>query len=134
MDEDDLRRILAFPSTMVGSDGLPTMTHPHPRLWGTFPRVLARYVREQKLLSLEQAIYKMTGLSAQTFKLADRGLIRKGYYADLVLFDPETIADVATFEDPEQPARGISKVLVNGTVVWTNGTSTGQRSGLFLRR
>ena len=132
MDEDDLRRILAFPSTMVGSDGLPTMAHPHPRLWGTFPRVLARYVRDQKLLSLEQAIHKMTGLSAKTFNLDKRGLIRKGYFADLVLFDPKTIRDVATFEQPEQPATGISKVIVNGKVVWADSASTGQRSGMFL--
>ena len=132
MDEDDLRRILAFPSTMVGSDGLPSMTHPHPRLWGTFPRVLGRYVRDQKLLSLEQAIHKMTGLSAKTFNLAKRGFIRKGYYADLVLFDPKTIKDTATFEHPEKPARGISKVLVNGKVVWADSASTGQRSGMFL--
>ena len=134
MDEDDLRRIIAFPPTMVGSDGLPTMAHPHPRLWGTFPRMLARYVRDQKLLSLEQAIHKMTGLSAKTFNLAKRGLVRKGYYADLVLFDPKTIRDTATYEHPEQPAQGISKVLVNGTVVWADSASTGQRSGVFLSR
>lgn len=132
MHEDDLRRILAFPSTMVGSDGLPATGHPHPRLWGTFPRVLARYVREQKLLSLEQAVHKMTGLSARTFNLSNRGLIRKGYYADLVLFDPGRIEDTATFEEPEQAARGIDKVLVNGEVVWSTGSATGCRSGVFL--
>ncbi len=132
MDEDDLRRILAFPSTMVGSDGLPSMSHPHPRLWGTFPRVLARYVREQKLLSLEQAVHKMTGLSAQTFNLTDRGLVCDGYYADLVLFDPQVIEDVATYEDPKSPARGVLNVFVNGVSVWSNGEPTGHRTGVFL--
>lgn len=132
MDEDDLRRILAFPSTMVGSDGLPSMSHPHPRLWGTFPRVLARYVRQQKLLSLQQAVHKMTGLSARTFNLRDRGFIRKGCYADLVLFDPDIIEDAATFEDPTRPARGISKVFVNGVLTCADGVLTGRRSGAFL--
>jgi N-acyl-D-aspartate/D-glutamate deacylase len=132
MDEADVSRILAFPGTMVGSDGLPSMSHPHPRLWGTFPRVLARYVREQKLLSLEQAIHKMTGLSARTFGLDQRGIIKEGYKADLVLFDPDGIEDTATFEDPVQPARGIHHVFVNGVPVWSNGSATGQRSGMFL--
>jgi N-acyl-D-amino-acid deacylase len=94
--------------------------------------VLGRYVREQKLLSLEQAVHKMTGLSAQTFNLAHRGLVRDGYYADLVLFDPQVIVDVATFEDPKSPARGVLNVFVNGVSVWSNGESTGQRPGAFL--
>ena len=134
MDEGDLSRILAYPATMVGSDGLPGMSHPHPRLWGTFPRVLGRYVRQKKLLSLEQAVHKMTGLSAQTFNLSQRGFIRKGYYADLVLFDPNTVEDAATYEQPEQPARGIKKVLVNGAVVWADGAAGGSRRGVFLER
>jgi N-acyl-D-aspartate/D-glutamate deacylase len=132
MDEADVSRILAFPGTMVGSDGLPSMSHPHPRLWGTFPRVLAHYVREQKLLSLEQAVHKMTGLSARTFGLNQRGNIKEGYKADLVLFDPDRIKDTATFQDPVQPARGIHHVFVNGVPVWSNGRATGQRSGMFL--
>ena len=132
MNEDDLRRILAFSGTMVGSDGLPSMSHPHPRLWGTFPRVLARYVREQKLLSLERAVHKMTGLSTQTFNLKDRGLVREGYQADLVLFDPLAIEDTATFDDPKRPARGVHAVMVNGLSVWSNGEATGHRPGVFL--
>ncbi len=132
MDEEDLKRILAYPPSMVGSDGLPGQPKPHPRLWGTFPRVLGRYVRQMKLLSLSQAIHKMTGLSADTFGLRDRGHIKEGYVADLVLFDPDRIEDAATFEDPEQPAHGISKVLVAGAVAWQNGAATGARRGAFV--
>ena len=132
MDEDDLRRIMAYPTTMIGSDGLPGRSKPHPRLWGTFPRVLSRYVREQALLSLQHAIRKMTGLSAETFGLHDRGLIYPGFAADLVLFDPQKVADTATFEEPESPAAGIRRVFVNGELAWADGISTGSRSGRFL--
>lgn len=132
MDEDDLRRIMAYPTTMIGSDGLPGREKPHPRLWGTFPRVLSRYVREQAVLSLQHAVRKMTGLSAETFGLHDRGLIYPGYAADMVLFDPQKIADKATFEEPEKPAAGIRRVFVNGELAWADGVSTGARSGEFL--
>ncbi len=132
MDEDDLKRILSSPGAMVGSDGLPGGTKPHPRLWGTFPRVLDRYVRQQKLLDLEDAIHRMTGLTAETFGLRDRGKIAVGAYADLVLFDPETVTDTASFEEPEQPADGISTVFVNGVVVWGGTQPTGERPGRFL--
>lgn len=132
MDEEDLRRILAFPTSMIGSDGLPGRQKPHPRLWGTFPRVLARYVREQAVLSLQHAIRKMTGLSAETFGLQDRGLIYPGFAADMVLFDPQKIADTATFEEPERPATGIRRVFVNGELAWADGISTGSRTGQFL--
>ncbi len=132
MDEQDLKRIMHYPSTMIGSDGLPGHEKPHPRLWATFPRVLKRYVREQKLLTLEQAVHKMTGLSAQTFGLKDRGLLKPGYYADMVIFDPDTIEDVADFEYPEQPSKGIHSVFVNGKPVWQQNTTTGNRSGQFL--
>ena len=118
MIEEDVRKILAFPATMIGSDGLPRDKHPHPRLWGTFPRVLGQYSRDVGLFPLETAVHKMTGLSAQTFNLKDRGVVREGAYADLVLFDPATVADVATFESPTRLARGISDVLVNGTVAY----------------
>jgi N-acyl-D-amino-acid deacylase len=134
MADEDLERILAYPRTMVGSDGLPGMAHPHPRLWGTFPRVLGRYVRDKGLLSLEQAVHKMTGLPARTYHLADRGLIQPGYFADLTVFDPATIVDRATYEDPERPADGIRQVLVNGTPVWASDGTTGQRPGRFLAR
>jgi N-acyl-D-amino-acid deacylase len=134
ISEDDMRRILRHPATMIGSDGLPNDPRPHPRLWGTFPRVLGHYCREEKLFSLPEAIYKMTGLPAQRFGLAQRGRIREGYYADLVLFDAERIADTATYSDPIQAAVGIEGVWVNGSLSYTGNGSTGIRSGRFLRR
>jgi N-acyl-D-amino-acid deacylase len=134
LSEADMRRILAHPATMIGSDGLPNDPRPHPRLWGTFPRVLGRYSREEKLISLPDAIHKMTGMPAQRFGLAERGLIREGYYADLVLFDPETIVDTATFADPVQPARGIAGVWVNGVRSYGAEGATGSRAGRFLAR
>jgi N-acyl-D-amino-acid deacylase len=132
--EDDMRRILRHPATMIGSDGLPNDPRPHPRLWGTFPRVLGRYCREEKLFPLPEAMHKMTGMPAQRFGLAHRGRIREGDYADLVLFDPEKIADMATFSDPMRPAAGIERVWVNGTLSYTRKGSTGNRSGRFLSR
>lgn len=132
MDEGDLVRIMAHPAAMIGSDGLPGMPNPHPRLWGTFPRVLGRYVREKKTLGLEQAIHKMTGLSARTFGLEERGQIAAGMAADLVLFNPETVLDVADYDDPERPSRGIEAVFVNGSAVWRDGAACGNRPGRFL--
>ncbi|WP_340678623.1 D-aminoacylase [Paraglaciecola sp.] len=114
MDENDVQAIIQFPHSMIGSDGLPCDPHPHPRLWGSFPRVLGHYAREQKLLPLAQAIHKMTGLSAKEFAIERRGLIKPGYFADLVLFDPYTIKDNATFADPKQAASGVLQVWVNG--------------------
>ena len=134
ISEQDMRRILAHPATMIGSDGLPNDPRPHPRLWGTFPRVLGRYSRQEKLIPLAEAIFKMTGMPAQRFKLQRRGLIREGFAADLVLFDPDNIIDAATFADPVRPAKGILKVWVNGTLSYTAAGSTGQRAGRFLPR
>lgn len=134
MDEADVRRILAYPHTIVASDGLPKDAHPHPRLWGTFARVLGHYVRDVGLLSLEDGVHRMTGLPAARFKLTDRGLIRPGAYADLVLFDPHTILDRASFDDPQQPAAGIQAVLVNGQLVLSQGRQTEARPGRLLRR
>lgn len=134
MDEADVRRILAYPGTMIGSDGLPHDKFPHPRLWGTFPRVLGHYAREQGLFSLEAAVHKMTGLPAGNFGLADRGVLDVGAMADLVLFDPETVIDTATFERPAQPADGIELVMVSGRTVWRDGASTGERPGRAIRR
>jgi len=134
MSEEDVRRILAYEHTMIGSDGLPQDSHPHPRLWGTFPRVLGHYSRDQGLFSLETAIHKMTGLPAANFGLADRGVIREGAAADLVLFDPDTVIDKASFETPKQPADGIELVIVNGTVTWQAGEATGARTGRFVGR
>jgi len=134
MDSGDVERILSHPLTAIGSDGLPNDPLPHPRLWGTFPRVLGHYVRERRLFSLAEAVRKMTGLSADRYGLAQRGYIRAGYWADLVLFDPETIQDLATFSQPKQPAQGITAVWVNGALSWKDRAYTGARAGHFLRR
>jgi N-acyl-D-aspartate/D-glutamate deacylase len=139
ISESDMRKILAHPATMIGSDGLPHDPRPHPRLWGAFPRVLGRYSREEKLFSLPAAIHKMTGLPAQRFNLNKRGLIRENFHADLVLFDPETICDTATFADPIRPSTGIHSVWVNGVLTYTGAGAagleqTGARAGRFLPR
>ena len=134
MCENDVRRILQHPGTMIGSDGLPNDPFPHPRLWGTFPRVLGHYCREQKLFSLGEAVRKMTSLPAQRFGLSDRGWVREGYAADLVLFNAETVRDTASFADPINAAVGIDAVWVNGELSYWKQASTGQRAGRFLTR
>jgi len=134
MDEADVRRVLAFEQTMIGSDGLPHDAHPHPRLWGTFPRVLGHYCREVGLFGLETAVRKMTGLPASRFGLSGRGVLAEGAYADLTVFDPETVIDRATFAEPTLPAAGIAHVFVNGRPVWTAGKVSGERAGRALRR
>ena len=134
MSEEDMRRILSHPATMIGSDGLPNDPLPHPRLWGTFPRVLGRYCRDKKLFSLAEAIHKMTGLPAQRFGLEERGLICEGHFADLTLFDPLKIIDKGTFSDPARPACGIIGVWVNGILSYTEQGSTQQRAGGFVPR
>ena len=134
MSEDDVRRILAHPATVIGSDGLPDDPMPHPRLWGAFPRVLGRYCRDERLLSLPEAIHRMTALPAGRFGLDDRGVIREGGWADLVLFDPARIRDAATFADPKRPAEGITAVWVNGVLSSRDQAPTGERAGRFLRR
>jgi N-acyl-D-aspartate/D-glutamate deacylase len=134
MSENDMRRILAHPATMIGSDGLPNDPRPHPRLWGTFPRVLGRYSREEGLISLPEAVHKMTEMPAQRFGLAGRGTIREGYCADLVLFDAEKIIDTATFSDPVCAAKGIRGVWVNGVLSYTKDGATGNHAGQFVAR
>lgn len=134
ISEEDMRCILTHPAIMIGSDGLPNDPLPHPRLWGTFPRVLGRYSRELKLFPMTTAIHKMTGMPAARFGLADRGLIKQGYCADLVLFNPETVRDTATFISPISAAEGIAAVWVNGVLSYREGASTGQRGGKFLPR
>ena len=137
MDEGDLARILKFPGAMIGSDGLPHDVFPHPRLWGTFPRVLGRYARDEGLIGLEDAVHRMTGKPAAVFGLAGRGEVREGAFADLVLFDPDEIIDTATFEDPVQPAAGVRSVFVNGREVWAEGSAaapSGSGPGRLLRR
>jgi N-acyl-D-amino-acid deacylase len=133
MDEADVQRILAYPPTMIGSDGLPHDEHPHPRLWGTFPRVLGHYSRDEGLFDLETAVHKMTGLSAQTFGLKDRGVVREGAFADLVVFNPATVKDLATFEKPLQQSAGIDYVLVNGTMSLMLGNLCPDRAGQVVR-
>jgi len=135
MDEKDVEALMKLPYTMIGSDGsLQEMGkgHPHPRSYGTFPRVLGEYVRNRRVLSLEEAIRKMTSLPAQTIRLKDRGLIREGMNADLTVFDPETVSDLATFQNPHQHSRGIIYVLVNGRVVWKDGKYTGEKPGKII--
>jgi len=134
MDEADVSRIMTWPDAMIGSDGLPEDKHPHPRLWGTFPRVLGRYVREQKVMSIENAVYRMTGLSARHFGIWNRGLIQVGKYADLTIFDAGTILDTATFEQPISASVGIHYVVVNGRVALDEGIPTDIRAGRVLKR
>jgi len=134
MDEGDVQKILKFAPTMIGSDGLPHDASPHPRLWSTFPRVLGHYRRSLGLFSLETAVHKMTGLTAVNFGLTDRGVLKEGAYADLTLFNEETVNEVATYENPIAMARGINTVIVNGAVVWDEGKATGARPGRVLSR
>ena len=134
MDENDVKRVLKYKLTMVGSDGLPNDPHPHPRLWGTFPKVLGHYSRDEKLFPLAEAIHKMTGMSAKRYNLHGRGEIRVGAYADLVLFNPNTIKDTATFENPVSVARGVECVFVNGELSYFEGNVTNKRSGVFIYR
>lgn len=134
IDEADIETNLRHPSMMIGSDGIPDLTgRPHPRLFGTFPRVLGDYVRDRGIISLEEAIRRMTSLSCQRFGLNERGEIREGWWADLVVFDPETIADSATYDDPMQEAVGVALVLVNGQVAYDRGRHTGVGAGRVLR-
>jgi N-acyl-D-aspartate/D-glutamate deacylase len=138
--EKDMNRALAQPWCSIGSDGSAYAIdgplrrgYPHPRNFGTFPRVLGVYVREQKLLRLEDAIRKMTSLNASKLGVRDRGLLRKGFFADIVLFDPERVIDRSTYEDPFQYSEGIDYVVVNGELVLDKGKHTGKRPGKVLR-
>ena len=132
MDEADVRRVMCSPISMIGSDGLPHDQHPHPRLWGTFPRVIGHYAREIGLFSIEEAIHKMTGLTAQVFKLKDRGLIRQGAFADLVIFDPARIKDMATYDSPMLQSDGIEQVYVNGRLSFTRQEGVKDRAGRLI--
>lgn len=134
MDEKDVQSAMSHPGAMIGSDGIPFDAHPHPRLWGTFPRVLGHYSRDLKLFPLEDAVRRMTSYSAQRFRLTRRGEVKPGFYADICMFDPSTVIDTATFEKPISPAKGIDLVLCNGQIVWRDGKPGGGRSGRALRR
>ena len=141
MNEQDVRTLLRAPWVAIASDGqslaiegvLGDGQHPHPRSFGTFPRILGHYVRDEKVLTLEDAVRRMTSLSAQRLGLKDRGLLREGFWADIVIFDPDRIKDAATFEKPKNYPQGIDYVVVNGRVVIDHGTHTGARPGMMLR-
>lgn len=137
--EEDMRYALKQPFVSIGSDGTAVKTegplaagHPHPRYYGTFPRVLGRYAREEKLISLEEAVRKMTSANAAKIRIYDRGLLRPGQCADVTIFNPETIIDNATFEKPHQYATGVEYVIVNGKMILERGTRTGARPGAIL--
>jgi N-acyl-D-amino-acid deacylase len=132
MAEEDVRELLKWPQAGICTDG--TLGGGHPRSFGSFPRVLGRYVREYGVLDLEEAVRKMTSQSASNAGLESRGLIRPGYYADLVLFDPDTVLDEATTEEPGRLSQGIEWVCVNGTLVYGGGATSGQYPGMVLRR
>jgi N-acyl-D-amino-acid deacylase len=134
MDEADVQRVVADDHCMVGSDGLPTDGKPHPRLYGTMARVLQRYVREEGLMTLEEAVRKMTSLPAKKHRLGKRGVLAAGWAADIVVFDPDTIEDVATYAEPRQYPKGIAHVVVNGQVAVEDGRQTDARPGRMLRR
>ena len=135
LDEADVRRVLRHPWAMIGSDGLPAGEggSPHPRACGTFPRVLGRYVRELSLLTLEQAVHKMTGLPADTFRLARRGVVAPGNFADLVVFDFRRIRDRASYAQPLRPPTGVAWVYQAGVLVVDGQRYVGNRQGRLLR-
>ncbi|MBO6557667.1 MAG: D-aminoacylase [Pseudomonadales bacterium] len=132
--EEDVATNLAYRDMMVGSDGIPDLNgRPHPRLFGTFPRILAKYVRDDGILTLPEAIRRMTSLPARVFGMEQRGLIRERYWADLVLFDPETVQDMATYDDPKSEPDGISLVMINGDIGFRDGLHFHSGSGKMLR-
>jgi N-acyl-D-amino-acid deacylase len=135
MDDEDIERIMRNPFTMIGTDGIPGfgVSRVHPRLTGTFPRILGRYVRDKGILSPEEAIRKMTSLPAQTFRVKRKGLLREGFDADIVIFNPKTVIDKSTYENPQQKPEGIIYVLVNGEIAVESGEVTGVTSGRVLR-
>jgi len=136
MAEEDVEKIMQSPFTMIGTDGIPRFgpSQNHPRQTGSFPRVLGRYCREKGILGLEDAVRKMTSLPAQAFQLKKKGWVREGFDADLVVFDPQTIIDRSTYEDPNREPEGINYVLVNGEIAVENGKVTRATSGKILRR
>jgi len=134
MDEADVTRVISDDHCMIGSDGLPSGGKPHPRLYGTMARVLEKYVRQDGVLSLEEAVRKMTSLPARKHLLKDRGVLQPGAFADIVVFNPETVTDIATYTEPRQYPAGIEHVIVNGAVAVESGRQTDARAGRMLRR
>ncbi|MGM0882080.1 MAG: N-acyl-D-amino-acid deacylase family protein [Bacillota bacterium] len=134
MSDDDVKQVVSYEKSLIASDSLNCETgKPHPRTFGTFPRVFAKYVRDDKVLSLEQAVRKLTSFPAQRFKLGKRGLLVPGYAADMTIFDPAAIQDMATFEAPRQYPKGISHVIVAGQLTMQYGTHTHKREGQLIR-
>ena len=136
LDEDDVRRIMAYSQTMIASDGRlsqPGDGHPHPRAYGTFPRVLGEYVRAQHVLTLPQAVHKMTAMPAARLGLTDRGILNVGAYADVVVLNAATVKDQSTYAEPHQYPTGIETVIVNGRVAVSAGKPTGVRAGRVLQ-
>ena len=142
ISEEDIREIVRSPTALVGSDGNCVATYgtvsqgmPHPRFYGSFPRVISRYVAEQQLLPLELAVHKMTGATARALRLKDRGLLKPGYRADITIFDPKDFMDQATYADPHRyPTGNRNTVIINGTLVVQDSTHTGATPGRVLRR
>jgi len=141
IDEADVQALLRWPAVLVGADGravapdrVAGQGRPHPRVYGTFPRVLGHYARDLGLLSLPEAVHKMTGAPARVLGLLERGLLREGYWADITTFDPATTIDRATYAEPHRYPRGIGTVVVNGTIVVDSGQHTGTLPGRVLRR
>jgi N-acyl-D-amino-acid deacylase len=140
MSEDIVRRNIAWPYTMFGSDegayspqGVFLLSNAHPRAYGNFARLFAKYVREDKVISVAEAVRRLTSLPADTLRLEDRGRLKVGHYADIVVFDPATIQDHATFDKPHQLATGVSEVFVNGVQVVRAGEHTGAKPGRFIK-
>lgn len=140
MSEENVRREVALPWVSFGSDasapapeGVFLQSNEHPRAYGNFVRVLAKYVRDEKVIPLEQAIRKLSGLPAQNLSIKDRGMLRKGYFADVVIFDPRTVQDHSTYEKPHQLASGVDEVWINGVQALHDGAATGAPSGRFVR-
>lgn len=132
MDEGDVRKVMASPNTMIGTDGLFQVGNPHPRVYGTYPRILGKYVREDGLLSLEEAVRKMTSFPAEKLGLLNKGILRPGADADIVVFNPDTVIDRGSYRDPHQYPLGIEYVLVNGQVCVAEGRFTGDTAGRVL--
>jgi N-acyl-D-amino-acid deacylase len=134
MSEEDVRTVMKHPSVMIGTDGIPTSGKPHPRAYGTYPRVLGKYVREEKIFSLEEAIRKMTSLPAQKFGLKERGMIAEGMIADLVIFNPSTIQEKSTYPNPHERPEGIEYVLIGGSIVLERTKLLNSQKGQVIRK
>ncbi|HPC78096.1 MAG TPA: amidohydrolase family protein, partial [bacterium] len=138
MSEEDVKNIIAYRHSFIGSDGSgyrkrDEFDRTHPRSFGTFPRILGRYVRELKLLSLEEAISKMTSLPAKKLNILDRGIVKEGAYADITIFNPDKITDKATYDDPFQYPEGIEYVILNGKIIIDKGIFSDKRAGIVIR-